>query len=187
MSTPFIDGPTGSTSVDPSATPQAPAGSPDPQTSAGVLAAPAVAPVAPAETSDEETPLEQLPSYWQKQIRGLRSENAKRRVGDDSDLTNRISELETKLQQREAEVAFATEKSEKTQILVARGLDPKFLPMVVGANADEWGKAADSLVELRGSQGDSRPDPVQVAGQSNTDEMDEATRAAQSFFSPLDK
>lgn len=187
----FTDGPAASANVDPNAAPPAPApAAPAAPQETQQPAAPApvspAAPVAQEPTSGDgksETPIDSLPEYWQKEIKSLRNENAKRRVGDDSVLTDRIAALE-------AQVTAANtqrETAEKTAILAQRGLDPKFLPMITGDTAEAWGKAADSLVELRGSQGGPRPDPVQVAGQSNTTEMSEAERRAALFFSALDK
>lgn len=164
---------------------------------------PAPAPSAPvADTAPQsgETPeadpkagadvaIDDLPASWQKEIRDLRAEAARYRTANKAqadpeaaDLRDRLASLETQLAEKSASELAARESNEKTQILASRGIDPKFLPMLSGADADAWGKAADALVELRGENKGPFPDPAQVAAANNTHQETDDEAAAAAFF-----
>lgn len=196
MSEPFTDGAPAQTAL---TTPPTP---PEPQASSQTPAAPPADPAAPAAPqapqqdaqASSDAKLEELPESWQKEIKSLRAEAARYRKANKDhtdpeadDMRQRIAALEVEIEDRRAAEALAVQNAEKTRILANHGLDPKFLPMLTGDNADAWGKAADSLVELRGA-GAQRPDPVQAAGQStNQDQLSDKDREARAFFSSLDR
>ena len=125
--------------------------------------------VDPADDPSDSVPLEELPASWQKSVRDLRRDNAAKR---------------TQIRELKAELASAQSDSEKVKILSARNLDPKFLPMISGADAAAWEQAADLLVELRGHRGIT-PDPVQVAVSNPTTTKTAREQRADAFFAGL--
>jgi hypothetical protein len=151
-------------------------------------------PAAPA--GSESSAFEELPQYWQDQIRLLRGEAGARRVserdakqaaeGAKSELTQALERI-TALEQVNTDAAAATRAAEsraaKVQLLAARGLDTsKLLPLLTGESAEEWEKAADALVELRGTNKGPRPDPAQVAASKNNNTHTDEEQAAAAFF-----
>lgn len=140
-------------------------------------------------TNDDAQSLDDLPEYWQKQIRDLRKENAERRTAnrDDKDSQiERIAALESELEARQAAEQEAKANAEKTQMLADRGLDSKrYLSMLTGDDPKAWEEAADSLAELRGSNG-PRLDPVQVAASKQSHTKSDKERTADAFFAGLD-
>lgn len=145
----------------------------------------------PDPKADAVVALDDLPASWQKEIKDLRAEAARYRTANKAQadpeaagLRDRLAALETQLAEKTAAELAARESAEKTQILASRGIDPKFLPMLSGADAEAWGKAADALVELRGAKGIS-PDPAQVAASNNQHTKSDRDQQAEEFFAPL--
>lgn len=143
-------------------------------------------------SDDQETPFEELPTYWQQEIQRLRKENADRRATnrDMSSTTRtqeeRIAALEQELADRQAAEAAAMADMQKTKILADRNLPTDLSHMLTGDTAEDWEADADSLVELRGNKGPT-PDPVQVAVSKQSNEKTDKERAAEAFFAGLNK
>ena len=109
--------------------------------------------------------------------------------GDDGDetaqLSEQVEELTGKVSTLETDLQAARDENAKIRILVERGLDLKFVPMLNGGNAEAWGAAADALVELRGNNA-PYTDPAQESARNGGDRESARETQAADFFAGLD-
>lgn len=102
-------------------------------------------------------------------VANLRAENKELRAKAHKAESERISELEALLAEREAELATARETKVKEALLVERGLPLNLINALSGAEEKQWEEMADMLKALKDAGAPKQeevkitPDPVQTA------------------------
>lgn len=119
-------------------------------------------------SSSQAENLDDLPEYWQKQIKDLRKENADRRAAvrdtssEKKSQADRIAALEQELADRRAAEDAAHKDMQKTKLLADRGYSTDLSHMLTGDSPEEWEADIELLESLVSNKGPT-PDPVQVA------------------------